>query len=180
MNNSKSVAKRRRILKAKAIKILWWKCCICGYCKSISALDIHHKDPSKKEFWLSSSWITRARHKVEKEITKCELLCANCHRELHNNRTVKEALIELSLYESKSIPLIKDNVCACWWKKNGYSKQCAKCRWLETRVFSEDHAILVNKVKEKWYEATWRDYWVSWNAIRKRIKTHFIETKIRT
>lgn len=44
--------------------------------------DFHHIDPSQKEV----SWSTlrnRSNDKIEKELNKCTLLCANCHRLLH-------------------------------------------------------------------------------------------------
>jgi predicted nucleic acid-binding Zn ribbon protein len=71
--------------KAHAIKFLGGKCTSCGYCKNLSALDIHHIDPSQKEFQLNSTklggsdWST-----VEKELKKCTVLCKNCHAEHHN------------------------------------------------------------------------------------------------
>ncbi len=46
-----------------------------------ACLDFHHKNPEDKEFQLS-----KANHSIEnikKEIEKCILLCANCHRKLH-------------------------------------------------------------------------------------------------
>ena len=44
--------------------------------------DFHHIDPSQKEV----SWSTLrnwSNDKIEKELNKCTLLCANCHRLLH-------------------------------------------------------------------------------------------------
>ena len=55
-------------------------CQICGYNKTTEALDFHHLDSSTKEKTIGncSSW-----HGLKKEIKKCIVLCANCHRELH-------------------------------------------------------------------------------------------------
>lgn len=47
-----------------------------------SIFDFHHIDPSQKEV----SWSTLrnwSNDKIEKELNKCTLLCANCHRLLH-------------------------------------------------------------------------------------------------
>lgn len=62
-------------------------CEICGYNKCIEALDFHHRDPSKKDFTISS---TRKGGKgvgswpeLKKELDKCILVCSNCHREIH-------------------------------------------------------------------------------------------------
>lgn len=59
------------------------KCVICGYKKCVWAFDLHHVDGSKKEFGLSVRGLTRSWDKVQKEINKCILVCANCHREIH-------------------------------------------------------------------------------------------------
>lgn len=59
------------------------KCQICGYDKCIDALDFHHRDPNEKEFRIGKG-NTMKWEKVLEELDKCDLLCANCHRELHS------------------------------------------------------------------------------------------------
>lgn len=68
--------------KEYIIKMLGGKCMRCGYDKCTEALDLHHKDPSVKEFTLSQRWTCKLEDLI-KEASKCELLCANCHREEH-------------------------------------------------------------------------------------------------
>jgi predicted HNH restriction endonuclease len=46
-------------------------------------LDFHHVDSTKKEFGIGNSGYTRSWEKVKKELDKCILVCANCHREIH-------------------------------------------------------------------------------------------------
>lgn len=71
-------------LKLKAIEFMGGKCCKCGYDKVVSAFDFHHEDNNSKEFLLSSLFKKGAYwDEIEKELKKCILLCANCHRELH-------------------------------------------------------------------------------------------------
>jgi hypothetical protein len=79
----KAVAKRRKILKEKAIALKGGKCIICGYSKCNAALDFHHIDGKKKDFGISLDGITRSWQRVQKELEKCILVCANCHREIH-------------------------------------------------------------------------------------------------
>jgi len=79
----KAVANRRRRLKAMVIEYKGGKCIICGYEKCVWALDLHHVDGSKKEFGLSVRGLTRSWDKVQREVNKCVLVCANCHREIH-------------------------------------------------------------------------------------------------
>ena len=79
------VCRRRRELKLKAVNYKGGKCNRCGYDKCVTALDFHHSDPDKKEFSISKSGHTYSWEKMKKELDKCELLCANCHREEHFN-----------------------------------------------------------------------------------------------
>lgn len=82
--------KRKRRAQVKAYRRIWWnhylkglKCYFCGETETC-CLDHHHIDPSEKEQnipkllgkWYSFEFIAR-------EITKCVVLCSNCHRKLH-------------------------------------------------------------------------------------------------
>ena len=58
-------------------------CELCGYSRCIEALEFHHTDSSGKDFSISEKGYTRSWGKVQEELDKCMLLCANCHRELH-------------------------------------------------------------------------------------------------
>lgn len=69
-------------LKQKAIDFLGGCCKKCGYQKSLAALTFHHRDPKNKEFEIGAI-IDHSWDKVEKELRKCDLLCFNCHMELH-------------------------------------------------------------------------------------------------
>lgn len=78
-----SVQKRRWKIKEIAVAYLGGKCNRCGYNKYVGALDFHHLDPSIKEFNIGESGYTRSWERVRVELDKCELVCANCHREIH-------------------------------------------------------------------------------------------------
>lgn len=61
------------------------KCQECGYNKNIAALEFHHINPDEKEFQLDMRHLSNTSiEKLRIEAAKCKLLCANCHRELHN------------------------------------------------------------------------------------------------
>lgn len=81
--------KRTPIIKKKreyCINYAGKKCMICGYSRCVNALEFHHKDPSKKDFGISSTTITnKSVELLRNEIEKCILVCANCHREIHYN-----------------------------------------------------------------------------------------------
>lgn len=70
-----------------AVELKGGRCQICGYNKCIGAMDFHHVDEEKKSFDLSSRGLTRSWARIEEEIKKCVLVCANCHREIHAGLT---------------------------------------------------------------------------------------------
>jgi len=76
--------KRERIkkLREEFKLLLGGKCCRCNYNKCLFALEFHHS-LGKKEGHLSHMIKNLSKQKVLKELKKCILLCANCHRELH-------------------------------------------------------------------------------------------------
>lgn len=77
--------KRYRI-KKEMVEYKGGECEMCGYQKSLRALQFHHKDPSKKDFNIGG--ITAMNENVKKELDKCILVCANCHSEIHDNNMV--------------------------------------------------------------------------------------------
>ena len=81
-----NIARKRENLKLKAIEYKGGCCSICKYSKCISALEFHHLDPTQKEFGISSKGYTRSWDKVKEELDKCILVCANCHREIHESQ----------------------------------------------------------------------------------------------
>ena len=80
---SDAVKKRRAKLKELAVDHMGGSCQVCGYNKCITALEFHHLDPEHKEFGIAANGNTNSLEKIKKELEKCILLCANCHRELH-------------------------------------------------------------------------------------------------
>ncbi len=70
----------RHTTRLRAVEHLGGKCNACGYNRCIEALDFHHL--RDKLFTVATCWHW-SWEKVESEINKCVLLCANCHRELH-------------------------------------------------------------------------------------------------
>ena len=79
----KAVQKRRRKVREMAIEYLGGRCTRCSYDRCAEALEIHHLESSDKDFGISDKGYTRSWNRVREELRKCELLCANCHREVH-------------------------------------------------------------------------------------------------
>lgn len=69
-------------------------CDICGYNVCGAALEWHHVN-NDKEFAPSSigvcNWETLEKYR--KETQKCQLLCSNCHREIHNKDYWKDYIM---------------------------------------------------------------------------------------
>jgi hypothetical protein len=84
-NSCQSVRYRIRI-KKKVVELLGGKCTYCGYDKCIQALQCHHINPKEKNFTISGS--TKSWEEIKREALKCELVCANCHIEIHTNKVV--------------------------------------------------------------------------------------------
>ena len=88
--NYNHVKNFRKRTKEKAVEYKGGKCKICNYDRCVSALEFHHLEPSKKDFTLSQS-MNIAWDKIKEELDKCILVCANCHREIH------EGIIKIGL-----------------------------------------------------------------------------------
>lgn len=78
-----AVRKRRKKIREMSVEYKGGKCTFCNYSKCLEALDFHHKNDTDKDFGISAKGYTRSWEKVKKELYKCILVCANCHRELH-------------------------------------------------------------------------------------------------
>jgi len=75
-------SKHSHDMKRKSVEYLGGKCIKCGYKKCMYALEFNHIQPKEKRYEpsrLFQNGINWGR--IKEEIDKCELLCANCHRE---------------------------------------------------------------------------------------------------
>lgn len=85
--NVEHVTAWRLRTKQRLVDLKGGKCERCGYDKYNGALEFHHHDPGQKEFSLNQG-NTRAWGRLVEEVEKCSLLCANCHREVHEELRV--------------------------------------------------------------------------------------------
>ena len=78
--------RKSQIVKHMLVQYKGGKCEKCGYNKCEAALEFHHKDPKEKDFQVSHKALNynEGIEKLYREADKCILLCANCHREIHN------------------------------------------------------------------------------------------------
>jgi hypothetical protein len=80
--NQSLLNRKRRQTKHRCVAYKGGACERCGYNKCLAALDFHHPRRNKKDFRMfgALSWSVTLR----RELDKCQLLCANCHREAHD------------------------------------------------------------------------------------------------
>ena len=77
-----TICRQRR--KQKCINYKGGKCQKCGYKKCQAAIEFHHRIPEQKDFSINNNLHRRnIDDRIKKELDKCDILCANCHREEH-------------------------------------------------------------------------------------------------
>ena len=81
-----AVVKRKQKVKQTLVDENGGGCQICGYNKSIWALEFHHIDPSQKSFAINMGKGV-SLDRFREEAKKCILLCSNCHREVEHGIT---------------------------------------------------------------------------------------------
>ena len=162
--------------KEQIVYIMGGECACCGYKKCISALELHHLNPSEKEFTISSN-VNRAWEKVVNELPKTILVCANCHREIHSNLIDNDKLI--SNFDKERANYITKKIEEYKISKKYYCKNCGKeisskavlcidCLSIKNRVVDRpDRQILKDLIRTKPFTQIGEDYKVTDNAVRK-------------
>jgi len=88
-NNEHKNGMRKNAGRERKVLLIWklgGKCNACGldYNGENGAMfQFHHKDPTTKEFTIGSSLTDKSIQDLQKEVDKCNLLCANCHSVHH-------------------------------------------------------------------------------------------------
>lgn len=95
--NGAAVIKWRQRKKLLAVHYKGGECQRCGYSKCAQALIFHHRDPAEKDFTISGvSW---SWDRIKNELDKCDLLCSNCHIELHSELQGNSEPLEVQINE---------------------------------------------------------------------------------
>lgn len=77
----RSLKKRRLRRKAELVAAAGGQCVDCRYATCLAALEFHHCDATTKEFGVGN--FSGSFERLLAEVAKCDLLCANCHRQHH-------------------------------------------------------------------------------------------------
>ena len=127
----RSLQERRLHTKKIMVLSMGGKCSCCGYSKCIQALEFHHINPDEKDFHFNSVVINKNNWEtIVKELKKCVMLCANCHREVHSGKlSIKPQKQQFNKkYEKYENTLIKeymDSCPVCNKPKMKYNKVCS-------------------------------------------------------
>jgi len=80
--HNRNTIERARENKKLYVEYKGGKCSKCGYNKCMAALDFHHRDPACKDpsFKSIKFW---EFDRAKQELDKCDLVCRNCHSEIH-------------------------------------------------------------------------------------------------
>lgn len=151
--------KKRLNFKKKALEYKENYCQSCGYNKDITALEFHHKNSTEKEINPAKLYYKPWEY-AKKELDKCIVLCANCHREEHdkinkNKKLEKEFSVNFtSSFSDKiltgkntgqkscrncDIVLTEDNKAA--GSHSGYCKPCDSKKVIEKNIKAKQRVV---------------------------------------
>lgn len=163
--------------KRKAVELMGGSCQnkkddgrLCGYRKSMAALEFHHLDRREKDF----DWTHLGKRKwdvIINELKKCILVCANCHREIHSSVSPQSELLNDNNRLNKVLK--PTGVCPNCKGETFGTKYCSvECsnegnRKIKNRPSKDELAALL---KEHSYCEVGRMYRVSDTAIRKWLR----------
>lgn len=178
-NNYTNVKNFRSRLKERATYVLGEKCQICEYNKCIAALEFHHVNPEEKEITFSNN-TNRSWETTRREIQKCILLCANCHREVHNGfidiNSLSPSFSEERAKEIDELVRLTKTGKIWYCKECGTevtygNNRCAKCAAVARRVTKNgerpSREELKTLIRTTPFTQIARCYGVTDNAIRK-------------
>jgi len=76
-------AERNKELRTKYVSLMGGKCQRCGYSEFLGALAFHHVDPNNKIEQPQRAVMSGNHDRAIAELSKCVLLCFNCHQGIH-------------------------------------------------------------------------------------------------
>ena len=180
MSSLESVLKHQKTTKERMIWVMGERCQLCGYDKCIKALELHHVNPKEKEYSISGNLLNNSWEKLSKELEKCILLCANCHREIHDNIENYNLTSSFNFERGNQIKQLiydlthhKFYFCKECGKQIFKSGLCSDCSHKTKRkVERPNREILKELIRKKSFTSIGKEYEVCDNSIRKWCKSY--------
>jgi hypothetical protein len=162
--------------KMKLVLMMGGKCSMCGYSKNFSALALHHTNPPLKKFEINLKSLSKhSWQTILDEAQKCILVCLNCHSELHYPDNLMAAVLsDADKVTSETARKPENFCCDCGTLlavKTSVRCPTCQCRHRE-KVDWPDSAILLGMIRNSSFSAVAREFGVSDNALRHRLKHH--------
>ena len=125
---------------------------VCKICHNSNpvVLVFHHRDPTQKDRNVPR---LSTKKKVLKEVSKCDILCDNCHRILHAER-----------HRSKNTPKY-NRWFTHWLREYKKDKECADCKKVKGTFFSE---VLCFHHRDPLKKDFTISQWYYWNTKRNQ------------
>lgn len=102
----------------------------CKWCGSKDSLELDHIDPAQKSFYIGRLW-SCSREKFEAELSKCQLLCSDCH----HVKTVRERGFKIAKGTHGTLSAYR--YCRCDICKKAKSEYSKKVRLLKLGVVTQ-------------------------------------------
>ncbi len=178
-SNSENVVNFIKRRKNNLRKVFHSKCCLCGFDEVQEALEFHHVNEDEKEFGISGSHNqTKALAAQLEELKKCILVCANCHRGIHQGiyqvpenwqELYDNEVAEQLLQDLEDLKIHKKYYCQeCGKEISKGSNYCVECGHKAQRICERpDRETLKQLIREKPFTQIAYQYGVTDNAIKK-------------
>lgn len=116
----------------------------CVVCNSEEKLEVDHIDPRQKSMSVSTMW-TRRKEVIEAELSKCQVLCVDCHKEKtkqqHEEKTLKTHN-PATMYGKGC----RCDSCRGWKQEHNQTSRrydSVKRKWVGVMAFEESQGIKV-------------------------------------
>lgn len=178
MTDSERITKARQKRKREIVDIMGGKCALCGYDRNITALELHHINKEEKEFSICARGGFPKYDTLIPELKKCILLCANCHREVHNPLEGEDEITLISSFNEEKANHYKElsklqkqeKFCIDCGKllSSNRPTRCPECEKIRQRVCERpSREELKDLIRNKPFTQIAEIYGVTDNAIRK-------------
>lgn len=118
----------------------------CGYSLCVDALDLHHRDPSTKEFALGS--FNGSLERLLREAEKCDVVCANCHAIRHDWEAIPASARQVELRRETKARAVALFGGACQGCGRSYPRAVYQFHHLDPE--KKDFAISLDGINRPW------------------------------